>query len=415
MDKPKPYAIPKWLVYQAYERVKANRGAAGVDGESLWMFEEDLKNNLYKIWNRMASGSYFPPPVKAVEIPKKSGGVRILGVPTVGDRIAQMVVKLTFEPFVEPVFHPDSYGYRPGRSAHDALAQTRQRCWRDDWVLEFDIKGLFDNIPHDLLMKAVRKHTDNPWVLLYIERWLVAPLQRADGSQEPRTRGTPQGSVISPVLANLFLHYAFDVWMSRRHADQPFERYADDAVVHCRTYAAAIQLREDLAQRLSQCGLELHPTKTRIVYCADDNRQGAYPDTSFDFLGYTFRPRAAVNQRDGRYFISILPAVSRTALTAMRQVIHGWRVHLQGHRSLSDLAEEYNPVIRGWLQYYGRFYPSALHALREHLDRVLVRWARRKYKRLQRHHRRAAQWLRGIAQRDPQLFAHWQGMGQTVR
>jgi RNA-directed DNA polymerase len=226
MDKTKPYTISKMLVYEAFLRVKANRGAAGVDGQSLAAFEAELKDNLYKLWNRLSSGSYFPPPVKAVEIPKKAGGTRVLGIPTVADRVAQTVVKMTFEPLVEPKFHPDSYGYRPGRSAHDALTATRQRCWRYNWVLEFDIKGLFDNIDHALLMKAVRTHTDNPWVLLYIERWLTAPFQRADGSLEPRTQGTPQGGVISPVLANLFLHYAFDLWMTRRHADKPFERYA---------------------------------------------------------------------------------------------------------------------------------------------------------------------------------------------
>jgi len=407
MDKPKPYTISPWLVSQAYERVKANRGAAGVDGESLRKFETDLPNNLYKIWNRMSSGSYFPPPVKAVEIPKKSGGVRILGVPTVADRIAQTVVMLTFEPLVEPIFHPNSYGYRPGRSAHDALAQTRQRCWRYDWVLEFDIKGLFDNIPHDLLMKAVRKHTDNPWVLLYIERWLVAPLQRADGSQESRTCGTPQGSVISPVLANLFLHYAFDLWMSRQHADQPFERYADDAVVHCRSHAAAEALKADLARRLAECGLELHPTKTRIVYCQDEDRRDLYLKTSFDFLGYTFRPRRSKN-RHGKYFINFTPAVSNTALRAMRQMVHEWRLHLQVSRTITDLARQYNPVVRGWIQYYGRFYPSGLYPLLRHVNRALVRWATRKYKKLEHHTRRAEHWLGGVAQRDPKLFVHWQ-------
>lgn len=415
MDKTKPYSISKWLVYEAYQRVKANHGAAGVDGESLRMLEADLENNLYKIWNRMSSGSYFPPPVKAVEIPKKSGGVRILGVPTVADRIAQMVVKLTFEPLVEPIFHPDSYGYRPGRSAHDALAQTRQRCWRYDWVLEFDIKGLFDNIPHDLLMKAVRKHTDIPWVLLYIERWLTAPFQRADGSLEPRTKGTPQGGVVSPVLANLFLHYAFDEWMRRNHPDQPFERYADDAVVHCRTYAAAVALKAALAQRFEACGLELHPVKTRIVYCQDDKRRGTYPETSFDFLGYTFRPRRSKN-RHGEHFINFTPAVSNKAQAAMRQRIHDWRLHLQVGSTIDDLSHMVNPVVRGWIQYYGRFYRSALYPVLRHLNRVLARWAQRKYKKLKHHPRRARHWLDNVARRDAKLFVHWQqGILPTVR
>jgi len=228
MDKTKSYEISKHVVLEAFKRVKANKGAAGIDDESLKAFEANLKNNLYKIWNRMSSGSYFPPPVKAVEIPKKSGGKRVLGVPTVADRVAQMVVKIYFEPAVEPHFHPDSYGYRPGKSAHDALAVTRKRCWQYDWVLEFDIKGLFDNINHELLMKAVRKHTDNPWVILYIQRWLKAPFQMSDGTLIERTKGTPQGGVISPVLANLFLHYAYDVWMTKAQPDKPFARYADD-------------------------------------------------------------------------------------------------------------------------------------------------------------------------------------------
>lgn len=415
MNKPKPYAIPKGLVYQAYEHVKAHHGAAGVEGERLARFAEHRKDNLDKIWNRMSSGSYVPPPVKAVELPKKTGGGRILGVPTGADRIAQMVVKWTFEPGVEPHFHPDSYGYRPGRSAHDALAQTRQRCWRYDWVLEFDIKGLFDNIPHDLLMKAVRKHTDIPWVLLYIERWLTAPFQRADGSLEPRTKGTPQGGVVSPVLANLFLHYAFDEWMRRNHPDQPFERYADDAVVHCRTYAAAVALKAALAQRFEACGLELHPVKTRIVYCQDDKRRGTYPETSFDFLGYTFRPRRSKN-RHGEHFINFTPAVSNKAQAAMRQRIHDWRLHLQVGSTIDDLSHMVNPVVRGWIQYYGRFYRSALYPVLRHLNRVLARWAQRKYKKLKHHPRRARHWLDNVARRDAKLFVHWQqGILPTVR
>lgn len=218
MKETTPFTISKQLVMQAYKRVKANAGAAGIDQQSLECFGKGLKNNLYKLWNRMSSGSYFPPPVKAVAIPKKTGGERILGVPTVADRIAQKVVKLTLEPEMDKHFHPDSYGYRPNKSALDAVGVTRQRCWQYDWVVEFDIKGLFDNIPHDLLMKAVRKHTDCKWSLLYIERWLKAPMQMPEGQATERTQGTPQGGVISPLLSHLFLHYVFDVWMSKRHS-----------------------------------------------------------------------------------------------------------------------------------------------------------------------------------------------------
>jgi RNA-directed DNA polymerase len=291
MTTAKSFEIPKRLVWEAYKRVKANRGAAGVDEQSLKEFEESLGDHLYRIWNRMSSGSYFPPPVKAVAIPKKSGGERTLGIPTVSDRIAQATVKLVLEPQVEPYFHDDSYGYRPGKSAHQAIAVTRKRCWRYDWVLEFDIKGLFDNIDHGLLMKAVRCHTNCRWVLLYIERWLTAPMQKKDGTIISRDRGTPQGGVISPLLANLFLHYAFDRWMATNFPKLPFCRYADDALIHCRSHKQAIYLRRELESRLRECGLELHPVKTKVVYCKDIHRKQEYGTIQFDFLGYTFRPR----------------------------------------------------------------------------------------------------------------------------
>ena len=407
MDTPKPYAIPKQLVLDAFRRVKENRGAAGIDGQSIEAFEADRKNNLYKIWNRMSSGSYFPPPVKAVEIPKKAGGSRMLGVPTVADRVAQMVVKMTLEPLVEPVFHPDSYGYRPGRSAIQALGVTRRRCWQYDWVLEFDVRRLFDNIDHDLLMRAVRWHTDNPWVVLYIERWLRAPFQMLDGTVEARGKGTPQGGVVSPVLANLFLHYAFDAWMTRTHPDKPFERYADDGVVHCRTEADAEKLKADLETRLAECGLELNLEKTRIVYCQDDDRRKSYPNTSFDFLGYTFRPRRSKNSA-GRFFINFSPAVSRNAQTAMRETVHKWRMHLKSDKTVDDLSRMFNPIIRGWIQYYGRFYKSELYNVLRYIDRQLARWAKRKYKKLARGQLRATHWLGSVARRQPALFLHWQ-------
>lgn len=406
MDKTKPFEISKHVVWDAYKRVKANKGAAGIDDESLADFEENLKDNLYKIWNRMSSGSYFPPPVRAVEIPKKNGGVRILGVPTVADRIAQMVAKLYFEPMVEPYFHPDSYGYRPGKSAVDAVAVTRQRCWRYDWVLEFDIRGLFDNIDHELLMRAVRKHTECVWLLLYIERWLRAPFQMEDGRLIERNKGTPQGGVISPVLANLFLHYAFDKWMERHQPQNPWARYADDAVAHCRTREEAEALLERLHGRFGECGLALHPDKTRIVYCKDDDRRGEYPETKFDFLGYTFRPRRSKN-RYGKFFINFTPGVSNKASKAMRQTIRQWRLHLKPDKELLDISKMFNPVLRGWINYYGRFYRSALYPVMRHMNRALTQWARRKYKRLNRHRRKAEYWLGRIAKREPQLFAHW--------
>jgi len=284
----RPFVISKTLVWEAYQRVKANRGAAGVDGETIAEFDRDLSRNLYRIWNRMSSGSYFPPSVKAVPIPKKSGGERMLGVPTVGDRIAQTVVALVLEPILEPVFHADSYGYRPGRSAHDALAVTRKRCWERDWVLEYDIRGLFDNIDHGLLLKALRHHCSDKWVLLYVERWLTAPMQMRDESGQARTMGTPQGGPLSPILANLFLHYALDHWLSRFHPDIPFCRYADDGILHCRTEAEALQMRKHLEQRLAEVGLEMHPDKTRVVYCKDSRRTGT-PTTTYRSTSWATR------------------------------------------------------------------------------------------------------------------------------
>jgi len=408
MSATKPFIISKRLVYEAFQSVKANAGAGGVDEESIADFEKDLKGNLYKIWNRMSSGSYFPPPVKAVAIPKKSGGERILGVPTVADRVAQMVVKMTFEPSVEPVFLSDSYGYRPGKSALDAVSITRKRCWRYDWVLEFDIKGLFDNIDHELLLRAVDKHTECKWVKLYIERWLKAPMQFADGTLVERTKGTPQGGVVSPILANLFLHYAFDVWITRKFPNVPWCRYADDALVHCGTEHEAQAVKAALSARLAECHLELHPTKTRIVYCKDGSRKGTYPNTKFDFLGYTFRPRMAKNRKRNSLFVNFAPAVSATALKAMRQKTRRQNFRNRTNLNLNDIARMYNPVLRGWLEYYGRFYPSAMYPVLRHFNKTLVAWAMRKYRRLKGHKTRACLFIEGISKRQPSLFVHWQ-------
>jgi RNA-directed DNA polymerase len=407
MSTTKPFVIDKRLVYEAFKAVKANAGAAGVDKQSLADFATDLKDNLYKVWNRMSSGSYFPDPVRAVAIPKKSGGERILGIPTVADRIAQMVVKQVIEPGIESIFLPDSYGYRPGKSALDAVGVTRERCWKYDWVLEFDIKGLFDNIDHDLLERALKKHVNNEWAMLYINRWLRAPLQLADGTRVERTRGTPQGGVVSPVLSNLFLHYAFDVWMGRTFPDLPWCRYADDGLVHCRTEQEAQAVKAALQARLAECHLEMHPTKTQIVYCKDGSRKGKYPNTRFDFLGYTFRPRTVKNRKRNSMFVSFTPAVSATALKSMRQTTRKANFRNRTNLSLADIARLHNPVLRGWLAYYGRFCPSALYPVFRHFNRTLVAWAMRKYKRLKAHKTRASRFVEDIATRQPHLFAHW--------
>ncbi len=406
METTKPFDISKCDVMEAWQRVRANKDAQGVDGESIEQFESDLKGNLYKLWNRMSSGSYFPPPVKTVAIPKKTGGERKLGIPTVSDRVAQMVVKMHFEPLVEPWFHQDSYGYRPGKSAHQALEVTRKRCWRYDWVLEFDIRGLFDNIDHGLLLKAVRKHTSQRWLILYIERWLTAPIQHEDGTLVKRTRGVPQGGVISPVLSNLFMHYAFDKWMEREYPAVPFCRYADDGLAHSRNETDALALKEALANRLAECGLQMHPDKTKIVYCKDDDRRSDHPVTSFDFLGYTFRPRRSKN-RWGKYFINFTPAMSASAGKAIRQEVRRWKLHLRSDKDLRDLANMFRAQIQGWLNYYGRFYKSAMYPTLRHINRKLSLWAMRKYKKLRRHRRRAEHRLGDIAKKHPGLFPHW--------
>jgi RNA-directed DNA polymerase len=406
LKRARPFEISKKVVWEAWKRVKANHGAAGVDGESISDFEKDLKNNLYKIWNRMSSGCYFPPAVRMVGIPKKSEGERLLGIPTISDRVAQMVAKMYLEPVLEPYFHRDSYGYRPGKSAIQAVEVTRRRCWRFDWVLEFDIKGLFDNIDHDLLMRAVRKHTDCKWILLYIERWLKAPFQK-DGIVEERTKGTPQGGVISPLLANLFMHYVFDKWMGRNYPEVPFCRYADDGVVHCRTEEEALRMKEVLEARFKECHLELHPEKTGVIYCKDEDRRKEHLHTGFDFLGFTFRPRRSKN-RWGKPFINFSPAVSNEAGKAIRQEARRWKLHLRSDKSLEDLSRMFSPVVRGWINYYGSFYKSALYPTLRHLNGTLIRWAMRKFKRLRRHRKRAEYWLGRIAQRQPRLFPHWQ-------
>jgi len=414
MASTKPYRIAKRTVWAAYQLVKANRGAAGIDDETIAMFERKLSGNLYKLWNRMSSGSYFPPPVKQVEIPKAKGGTRRLGIPTVSDRIAQTVVKLMIEPILEPIFHEDSYGYRPGKSAQQAIAVTRKRCWQYDWIVEFDLKAAFDQIDHTLLMKAMRSHIKEDWILLYIERWLTAPFETAAGVTQPRTRGTPQGGVVSPSLMNLFLHYAFDRWMKRTYPQCPFARYADDAVVHCRTQAQAEAVMRSIALRLEECGLTMHPEKSSIVYCKDSNRTAAYPNVQFTFLGFTFRPREALNNQYHRRFTSFLPAVSSDALKRMRQTVRDWRMHRRTSSTLEDLAQQCNPIIQGWWNYYGAFYQRSMLDLFHYIDDKLEQWARRKYKTRAQNKRRGGQWLRKMKMVAPGRFVHWRIVGITA-
>ena len=410
----KPFEISKWEVWEAWEKVRANKGAPGVDGVSIGMFEKDLRNNLYKIWNRMSSGTDFPPPVRAVEIPKPhGGGTRILGVPTVADRIAQTVVARKIEERAEPAFHPDSYGYRPGRSALDAVETCRRRCWKIDWVVDLDIQKFFDSVPWDLVIKAVEANTDLPWVVLYVKRWLQAPLLLPGGTLQKQDRGTPQGSAVSPVLANLFLHYAFDLWMSREFPAVTFERYVDDAVVHCKSESQARKVTAAIAGRMEQVGLRLHPEKTKIVYCQDGKRRGSYEHTSFTFLGFTFRQRG-VRTKTGRMFSAVNPAISKEALKRLGSEVRSWKLHLQTGLSFAELARRINPIVRGWMQYYGAFYRSALYQLLSRINAYLVRWIRKKYKRL-RAKKKALKCWRQAVERYPRTFAHWQWNSTVLR
>ena len=377
-----------------------------MDGQSIADFEKDLKNNLYKVWNRMSSGSYFPPPVRAVAIPKPhDGGERILGIPAVADRVAQTVVARHLVRRVDPIFHQDSFGYRPGRSALDAVEKCRERSWKRDWVVEFDISQFFDSVPWDLLVKAVEAHTDAVWVKLYVRRWLAAPLKMPDGTLLERECGTPQGAPVSPVLANLFLHYAFDVWMAREFPAVTFERYADDAVVHCVTERQARQVLAALSDRMAEVGLRLHPAKTRIVYCQDGLRRGSYEHTSFTFLGFTFRQRQ-MRDKNGRTRWSFRPAISNDALKRLGEEVRSWRLHRRVNLTVEELAQRINPIVAGWMQYYGRFYRSALYPLLMRINAYLVRWLRNKYKRF-RAMRKAIAALQRAAKRRPGMFAQW--------
>lgn len=401
----KSFEITKFAVWEAYLQIKKNGGAAGVDDESIKEFEIKLKSNLYRIWNRMSSGSYFPPAVKAVEIPKKSGGHRTLGIPTVSDRISQMVVKNYLDRILDPIFHTDSYGYRRGKSAHQAVEVTKRRCWKHKWVLEFDIKGLFDNIDHTLLMKSLRFHCKDRWVLLYVERWLKAPMLDMQGNLTKREKGTPQGGVVSPLLANLFLHYTFDVWMVRENPQTPFCRYADDGLLHLNSLGDAQRVKQQLGDRLKLCGLEMHPKKTKIVYCGTEKWKN-YSVRSFDFLGFTFRRRGARGKYN-KFFTGFLPAISKNSLKDIMRKVRSWRLHLKSNRDIVDLSKMFNSKIRGWFNYYGKFYKSALYPIWRQINQYLSKWVMRRCKKFRHHKTRASKWLKKVAITNSCLFVHW--------
>lgn len=408
MTSAKSFQISKQMVWAAYLQVKRSKGGPGFDKESMEIFEKDLKNNLYKIWNRMSSGTYFPPPVLEVEIPKTDGKTRKLGIPTISDRIAQTVVKQYLELIVEPHFHEDSYGYRPNKSALQAINQARWRCWRDDWVLDLDIKNFFDSIDHKLMMTAVRKFTQIPWVVLYIKRWLKADVITAGGERQKRSIGTPQGGVISPLLSNIYLHLTFDKWMKENYPCIHFERYADDIVIHCRSRKQLEMMRNRLIERFAACKLTLNTEKTKIVYCKDVNRKEHCENIAFDFLGYTFRPRI-VRDKDKSFFVSFCPAISAKAAKEIRYTVKNkWRLKMKTELNIKELAVLYNPIIQGWINYYSRFHGSALYSkVFDYLNTTLMKWAMKKYKQLFRRPTRASKWLKQTQRENPNLFAHW--------
>lgn len=402
----KSLPISKRMVYNSYLKVIAKQGGAGIDRQSIDMFNENLSGNLYKLWNRMTSGSYFPPPVRTVFIPKKQGGTRPLGIPTVSDRIAQGVVKDQLEPELEKHFHPSSFGYRPGRSAHDALRQCQGNCVRYAWVIDVDIKGFFDNISHDLMMQLLQQHTQEKWVLLYAERWLKAGVEQQDGSIAPRTKGTPQGGVASPLFANIYLHHAFDKWMDELNPGNPFERYADDIVIHCSSKEEAEQLLEKLKIRMQQYGLELHPEKTKIVYCQNYLRKEKHDNNSFTFLSYSFQPRT-VQDKFGRSnrFLMFKAAISQQAKTNIRTTLREILRTRWSERSLEWFAERLNPKIRGWLNYYTKFSRYEVYDVFYYLNQRIQKWIANKYKI--RGSRKVRVKYQMIQAAHPELFYHW--------
>ena len=407
----KSLPISKRMVYESYLKVTAKGGGAGIDKETIELFNHELSDNLYKLWNRMTSGSYFPPPVRTVFIPKKSGGVRPLGIPTVSDRIAQGVVKDYLEPEFEKIFHASSFGYRPRRSAHDALEQCRSNCYINNWVIDVDIKGFFDNIDHEIMMQLLQRHTQDGWVHLYVERWLKAGVEQEDGSIVARKRGTPQGGVISPLLANIYLHHCFDKWMDAINPGNVFERYADDIVIHCSSKQDAEQLLEKLKARMLQFKLELHPDKTRVVYCKDYRRKESHDQESFTFLSYTFAPRTMGSKYDPTKMILTFSAfISGAAKKHIRERIKEALYHRRSSQSLEVTAQKLNPKIRGWINYFSRYNQDKVLAVFSYLNMLIKKWIRNTYKL--RSISRVVNKYNEIIKQTPELFYHWK-LGMT--
>ena len=402
----KSQPVSKRMVWEAWKTVRSKGGGPGIDKQTLSAFEADQEKQLYKVWNRMASGSYRPPAVREVSIPKGDGKMRKLGIPTVGDRVAQTVVKQYLEARLEAIFHPDSYGYRSGRSAHMAIAAAQKRCWRCGWVIDLDIKGFFDELDHDLLNLALDRHVPEKWCRLYIDRWLNSPIEKADGNQEQRERGSPQGGVISPLLANLFLHYGFDSWMVKYHPEVPFERYADDIIVHCRSQQEAEQMLSQIKARMEECKLELHPEKTQIVFCPQQGRKANYPIRKFSFLGYEFKARRVIN-RQGDSFIGFNPAVGLKAVSSLLNKLSQLEFQQWTQWTMEQIAIAINPTLRGWIAYFGRFNPREMKRAFFILNKRIIRWVVRKFKRHKRSYIRARKWLEDFAKEHVHIFEHW--------
>lgn len=402
------FPITEEQVWSAYLEVRKHGKSAGVDELTLKDYAADRSNQLYKVWNRMSSGSYLPPAVKRVEIPKPDGKKRKLGIPTINDRVAQTVVKNYLEPQLEPIFHENSFGYRPGKNAHGAVRQAAEQSRKKAWVLDLDIEGFFDNLDHELMMQALKRHTTERWVLLYIERWLKAPIEHKDGTLETPTKGSPQGGVISPLLSNLYLHYAFDKWMSIHYSATVFERYADDIIVHCTTRAEAEQLLEVIRERLTQCGLRLHPVKTKIVYCKNSNRRDKHEEVSYDFLGFRFKPRRAKNRSTGEIFTDFGPeSISRKSLKKIMDVIRSKHLHRRMTVGLDVLAADLEAQLRGWINYFGKINMRFLYPVANSINGRLITWACNRYKTLHGSRWQGRQWLRGLYRDYPNMFEHW--------
>lgn len=402
--------ITKAMVKAAYRKVKANHGSAGVDKESLEQYQEDLLNNLYVLWNRLSSGSYFPKPLRSVSIPKANGKQRVLGIPAVSDRIAQQVVKDYLEPRMEEAFSKNSYGYRPLKSAHQAIEAVQENVRQYAWVLDMDIRSFFDEVDHELLMKALEWHVEEKWVRMYVVRWLEAPSQQADGAlQSKEGKGTPQGGVISPLLANLFLHYVLDKWIEKHYPNIAFVRYADDVIVHCHTEEEAKKLLVVIRQRLAECRLSLNEAKTKLVYCKNyrRNKKTGF-GKKFDFLGFTFKPRTYKSKHEGSHlFLGYGCAISQSAQTRIKQ---GWAKqnwHRRSDMTIQDIAVSVNVQMRGIIRYYGRSWLLELQRLMRHFEFRLVKWVLNKYKSFKNSQTRAYQWIKRLKRSYPTMFYYW--------